>query len=664
MHQVRPAAVAGTFYPGQAQALSRTVQELLGPFSPAPQAVAGPPKALIVPHAGYVYSGATAAQAYAQLTPWRQAIGRVVLLGPVHRVPVRGLALPGVDALATPLGEVDIDPVAIEALRRLPQVVISAAAHAQEHSLEVQLPFLQTVLEAFTLVPLAVGDATPDEVSQVLESVWGGPETLIVISSDLSHFLSHGQATAVDRQSVQTLLALQPTLDHRQACGATPINGLLLAARRHHLRPQLLALCNSGDTAGDRQRVVGYAAVAFFEGAVAAMKPQVTEVASDTGDVLLALARNAIGSALGVETSPVNTRQSAWLKTPAACFVTLTQNGRLRGCIDRQSVDPADVASRPASRDLPAAGVGPAFCPDEPREFDALQLQAQGRARCGTNRQLSGTAQAQGRADVKPPVALHRAQWESVRPAGAGHEQAADWMPNPLSRAMVAHAGRRPHPVRPVPARLPLHEGQRGACFVRMRERRRHGADHLRALVGLLRRPDREEAAEPVLPRLQRAVVRHRRLQPRLQVLPELGHQQVARHGPADGPGVARRDRARRPPRLGCRSVAFTYNDPVIFAEYAMDVADACHALGIKTVAVTAGYIHDQARREFFAKMDAANVDLKAFTEDFYFKLTGSHLQPVLDTLVYLKHETQGVAGDHDAADPGPQRLGRRDHLR
>ncbi|MFZ1258318.1 MAG: AmmeMemoRadiSam system protein B [Candidatus Saccharimonas sp.] len=374
MHQVRPAAVAGTFYPGQAQALSRTVQELLGPFSPAPQAVAGPPKALIVPHAGYVYSGATAAQAYAQLTPWRQAIGRVVLLGPVHRVPVRGLALPGVDALATPLGEVDIDPVAIEALRRLPQVVISAAAHAQEHSLEVQLPFLQTVLEAFTLVPLAVGDATPDEVSQVLESVWGGPETLIVISSDLSHFLSHGQATAVDRQSVQTLLALQPTLDHRQACGATPINGLLLAARRHHLRPQLLALCNSGDTAGDWQRVVGYAAVAFFEGAVAAMKPQVTEVASDTGDVLLALARNAIGSALGVETSPVNTRQSAWLKTPAACFVTLTQNGRLRGCIGSLQAHRSILEDVQANAQA-AAFRDPRFDPLTRAELDRIRIE-------------------------------------------------------------------------------------------------------------------------------------------------------------------------------------------------------------------------------------------------------------------------------------------------
>jgi AmmeMemoRadiSam system protein B len=230
MHQVRSAAVAGPFYPAQGPVLSRAVQDLLQPFAPLQDAGQAPPKALIVPHAGYVYSGSTAAQAYAQLTPWRQSIRRVVLLGPAHRVPVRGLALPGVDAFTTPLGEVPVDGAAVEALGRLPQVVVSPNAHAQEHALEVQLPFLQTVLDTFSLMPLVVGDATPDEVAEVLETVWGGAETLIIISSDLSHYLSHAQAQAVDRQSIQTLLALQPTLRHEQACGATPINGLLLAA--------------------------------------------------------------------------------------------------------------------------------------------------------------------------------------------------------------------------------------------------------------------------------------------------------------------------------------------------------------------------------------------------------------------------------------------------
>lgn len=224
------------------------------------------PKALIAPHAGYVYSGATAARAYACLAPGRQTIRRVVLLGPVHRVPVRGLALPGVDAFATPLGEIEVDPVAVAAITGLRQVLVSPTAHALEHSLEVQLPFLQAVLDDFKLVPLAVGDATPAEVAEVLELLWGGAETLIVISSDLSHFLPYQAAQSVDRETVQQILALSSSLSHQQACGAAPVNGLLLAARRHRLQPQLLELCNSGDTAGDKGRVVGYASFSFMEG--------------------------------------------------------------------------------------------------------------------------------------------------------------------------------------------------------------------------------------------------------------------------------------------------------------------------------------------------------------------------------------------------------------
>jgi hypothetical protein len=225
-----------------------------------------PPKALIVPHAGYIYSGSTAAQGYAQLAAVRQTIRRVVLLGPVHRVPVRGLALPGADYFATPLGEIEIDQDAVAAIGALRQVVVSPAAHAQEHSLEVQLPFLQLMLDDFKLLPLAVGDATPSEVAQVLDVLWGGDETLIVISSDLSHFLPYASAQAIDNETVQSILQLQTNLNHQQACGATPVNGLLLAARQHHLQPHLLGLCNSGDTAGDQNRVVGYAALAFTPG--------------------------------------------------------------------------------------------------------------------------------------------------------------------------------------------------------------------------------------------------------------------------------------------------------------------------------------------------------------------------------------------------------------
>jgi hypothetical protein len=266
MHTVRSPAVAGAFYPGDRAVLARQVQSLLQAGAAPPGEDSRQPKALIVPHAGYVYSGAMAARAYAQLAPWRDVIKRVVLLGPVHRVPVQGLALPGASAFATPLGEVPVDAAAVALVRGLPQVVTCAAAHAQEHSLEVQLPFLQTVLADFQLLPLAVGDASAHEVAQVLEQVWGGPETLLVISSDLSHYLPYAAARAVDDATLRQLLSLQGGLSHNQACGGTPINGLLLAARQHHLRPRLLGQCNSGDTAGDRDRVVGYAALAFTEG--------------------------------------------------------------------------------------------------------------------------------------------------------------------------------------------------------------------------------------------------------------------------------------------------------------------------------------------------------------------------------------------------------------
>jgi len=264
MNTVRPPAVAGTFYPAAPPELAREIRTMLAGCErdASDQAV---PKALIVPHAGYVYSGAVAATAYARIAPARATITRVVLLGPVHRVPVRGLALPGASALATPLGEVAIDTDAVERLAGLAQVTVNPAAHALEHSLEVHLPFLQSVLERFALIPLAVGDATPQEVAQVLDVVWGGAETLIVVSSDLSHFLGYGEARAADRATAEAILDLRSDITHEQACGGTPVNGLTYAARRRGLTPQLLDLRNSGDTAGDRRRVVGYGAFAFYE---------------------------------------------------------------------------------------------------------------------------------------------------------------------------------------------------------------------------------------------------------------------------------------------------------------------------------------------------------------------------------------------------------------
>jgi len=267
MHTIRLPAVAGTFYPGDSPSLASTVVGLLAQArAELPRATPSPPpKALIVPHAGYIYSGLIAARAYAQLDGLRHQIRRVVLLGPVHHFALRGLALPGVSAFRTPLGELPVDSQAVAELSALQQVTVSAGAHAMEHSLEVQLPFLQMVLDDFELLPLAVGDATPQEVAQVLEALWGGPETLFVVSSDLSHYMSYASAQQADSQTVSRILSLDATLTHTQACGGTPLNGLLLTARRHDLQARLLGLCNSGDTAGDRQRVVGYAAIAFSE---------------------------------------------------------------------------------------------------------------------------------------------------------------------------------------------------------------------------------------------------------------------------------------------------------------------------------------------------------------------------------------------------------------
>ena len=257
----RQPAVAGLFYPGTPTELSHDIRAMLA-AAPAAEIA---PKALIVPHAGYIYSGAIAASAYAALTNVAPRVRRVILLGPTHRVAVHGLALPGVGAFATPLGEVALDTEAAQAISHLPQVVVSPRAHAQEHALEVQLPFLQTVLQDFKLLPLAVGMAAPEEVAEVLELLWGGEETLIVISSDLSHYLPYELAQSMDRDTAQAVLQLQLPLSHEQACGGTPINGLILAAREHHLVPHLLDLRNSGDTAGSRDGVVGYAAFAFEE---------------------------------------------------------------------------------------------------------------------------------------------------------------------------------------------------------------------------------------------------------------------------------------------------------------------------------------------------------------------------------------------------------------
>jgi AmmeMemoRadiSam system protein B len=261
----RHPAVAGTFYPADPDVLRATVDDALAVASATLAPDGPPPKALIVPHAGYVYSGPVAASAYARLAPIADAIERVVLLGPAHRVAVHGLALPAVDRFATPLGSVDLDVEGRARIARHARVVVDDRPHAEEHSLEVHLPFLQRVLPgSWMLLPILVGDAAPDEVAAVIDEVWGGPETLIVVSSDLSHYLDYETARRCDERTAAAIVARRSTeLRPTDACGARPVAGLLESARHHDLHVDLLDLRSSGDTAGPRDRVVGYGAFAL-----------------------------------------------------------------------------------------------------------------------------------------------------------------------------------------------------------------------------------------------------------------------------------------------------------------------------------------------------------------------------------------------------------------
>ena len=264
----RPPAVAGAFYPADAGRLRNVLRQCFAAAirdddaAPAPGAF---PKAIIAPHAGYIYSGAVAAAAYARLRPARGVIQRVVLLGPAHRVAVRGLATVTVDTFTTPLGDVAIDHDAIQQIARLRQATVSDRAHEQEHSLETQLPFLQAVLgDGFKLVPFAVGDATAEEVAQVLAILWGGEETLVVISSDLSHFHDYETARRMDRQTSDNIVNLRyERLGYEDACGRAPVSGLLYLAAQRNYCLEMLDLRNSADTAGDKSSVVGYGAYAL-----------------------------------------------------------------------------------------------------------------------------------------------------------------------------------------------------------------------------------------------------------------------------------------------------------------------------------------------------------------------------------------------------------------
>lgn len=337
----RAPAVAGFFYPGDPGNLRSAVLDLLG--EARGRMPAGPaPKAIIAPHAGYMYSGPIAASAYATLAFAAAQIRRVVLLGPSHRVPLGSLGASSARAFTTPLGAVPLDRAAIDRLVADGLAIVSDDGHAEEHSLEVHLPFLQSVLHDFTLIPLVVGRTAPAVVSQALEQLWGGPETLIVVSSDLSHYESYEQARALDRRTCDAIEACAESgIGPTEACGAHAINGLLAQARSRMLMVSTLDLRSSGDTAGSRGRVVGYGAWAF--GRLGTLDdPQASDQQAGLKDLLagheqalLSAACRSIDQGLANGTG-LTVNEAVYppaLRRHVAAFVTLTVEGRLRGCV-------------------------------------------------------------------------------------------------------------------------------------------------------------------------------------------------------------------------------------------------------------------------------------------------------------------------------------------
>ena len=348
--EVRRPAIAGTFYPAEASELAAAVKDYLG----ATRVTHPPSKAIVAPHAGFIYSGPVAGSVYASLRPLAERIRRVVLIGPAHRVALRGLAVPGHRSWRTPLGDVALDRAAVDRIARLPEVRVLDAAHVEEHCLEVQLPFLQCMLRDFSIVPVLAGQAEPAAVDAVLRELWGGPETLVVISSDLSHYHDYEAAQGLDREATLAIECLRPeNLADEQACGRIPIKGLLARARDLDMRATALDLRNSGDTAGSRDRVVGYGAYGFEY----ARSARLSDAHRQT---LLGLGRDVLAqSAARRGRKPVFAigDLSPQLKAARATFVTLKIDGKLRGCVGSVSahralaLDVADNAHKSAYGD-------------------------------------------------------------------------------------------------------------------------------------------------------------------------------------------------------------------------------------------------------------------------------------------------------------------------
>jgi AmmeMemoRadiSam system protein B/AmmeMemoRadiSam system protein A len=372
---IRKPAVSGSFYPAQRDALERQLSLFLSEAGNAPPITEPIPKAIIGPHAGYVYSGPVAARAYARLAAARGKISRVVLIGPSHHLAFRGLAVDVSDAWETPSGTVPLDTEAIARLRQLPLVGQLDAAHQREHALEVHVPFLQHVLGDFRLVPIVAGDAPPDVVAALFDAVWGGPETLIVVSTDLSHYLDYAACRSLDARTAEAIERFDDSvIGSNEACGQVPTRGLLRVARRRGMVIERLDLRNSGDTAGPRDRVVGYGAWALYEPA-----PDTATLADDPeraaiealGPTLIELVRGGI--VVGLDTGQPaqvvpNPPLPPILAAPGAAFVTLRRSGRLRGCIG------SPVARRPLIVDVVDHAFNAAFRDPRFPKLHALEL--------------------------------------------------------------------------------------------------------------------------------------------------------------------------------------------------------------------------------------------------------------------------------------------------
>lgn len=371
MAGTRPAAVAGVFYTENTAQLESEIAAMLGSAARASGAC---PRMLVVPHAGYIYSGKIAATAYHELQGRADHIRRVVLIGPNHRVPLRGIALPTAEFFDTPLGPIPLDTEALNDIAHFPVAEWNDLVHAREHCLEVQLPFLRQALGAFRLVPLVVGECAPERVAEVLEKLWREEDTLFVVSTDLSHYHPYREAQAIDADSAMLIEGRQPTLRPDQACGAHALNGALLVAKNHDLSIRRLSLLNSGDTAGSRDQVVGYGAWALFSPSAEQSEGNTCDESQQLKHAALSLAKDSLRRAVNHLPPPRASDAPAALQTTGACFVTLHRHGQLRGCIG--SVE----AHRSLAQDIIDNAAASAlqdhrFMPVQPHELPEIELE-------------------------------------------------------------------------------------------------------------------------------------------------------------------------------------------------------------------------------------------------------------------------------------------------